>query len=67
MVIIGVDDGESALCEGDSAEGVAEAETTPGEHETNERPFQPVRNVKTNLDDVGLRYEGVQEILNSKH
>jgi len=41
VVIIGVDDGESALSEGDSAECIAEAETTPSEHETNDDSFEP--------------------------
>ena len=41
LVVIGVNDGVLALCEGDSAEGVAEAESAVGEYEPNGDWFKP--------------------------
>ena len=50
-VVIGVDDCEFALGEGDSAERAAEAETAIQKDKQNKWPYQPVWDVKRNLDN----------------
>jgi len=53
-VVVGVNDGVSALGERDSSEGVAEAEAAIEKQERDERSLQEIRNVKNNFDDSPL-------------
>ncbi|MHC4260347.1 MAG: hypothetical protein ACYSTF_08060 [Planctomycetota bacterium] len=50
-VIFGIDDGELALGEWDSAEGVAEAEAAVGEYEAKGEPFEAGWNFDSDEDN----------------
>jgi len=50
-VVVGVDDCEFAFCEGDFSERAAVAEAAIQKDKQNKWPYQPVWDVKRNLDN----------------